>query len=874
MGDEKHKYEPIPIPSYEEAVASSSRRPSNQHEEEGSGAEREGLLQSSSNENNTQSQTQSGRSSNYRPPTVESARSSVDRRDSESSSARGSTEALRHELEQMDVEDQSQSSPCLRSRIRRKFSSLKTRIKEISRPITSRLSCFHLRLDFRNIYANGIDMEGQKCMIFLRLFALFLVMSIVYAIFVSDVFSFRKMNMGQIFEPESVRVYAQGQVNATMLGDNLKRVTQYPHIAGTEGNYALAQFVESRFKDSLMDEVSLEQFDVYLNYPKKDGRRVAIVEPQNLAWEAKIDEEKAFRDREQTLVFHGHSKSGNVTGPLVYANYGSREDFKKLEELGVKVKGSIALVRYYGTQGDRALKIKAAELAGAAGCIIYSDPNEDGYRRGPAFPDGRYMPADGVQRGAVSLMSWVVGDVLSPGWASDPDEKKRLKLEESEGLVNIPSIPLSWRDAQHLLKALKGHGKEVPKEWVGGVPEIDQWWTGDDGKDAPRVNLMNMQDEVERQPIYNVIGYINGMEDSEKKVVIGAHRDAWCYGAVDPGSGQAVLIEVARVLGELRLQGWRPLRTIEIASWDGEEYNLIGSTEHVEKHIDQLRADGVVYINVDSAVSGRDLKVQGNPIFKEALERVLEKLTDPATGENLKKVWDKKKLRIQGLGAGSDYVAFQDMAGTSSIDLAFVGDPYPYHSCYDNYDFMVKYGDPGFQYHKLLTQIWVALILEFSDSAILPFDIQNYASAVAGYVDDLEKYAHEKKAQNVNMKVLHDAAHVFQEEAKRAHHRSHVYNKTLMETGGFETGLMAGKRRGHNALLSYFDTRLLDLDEDGGVPNRTQFKHIIYGPQTWSGYDEAFFPAIRDAIDAGDWSLTQRWIDKVANKLSTASKRL
>ncbi|KAI5298278.1 hypothetical protein KEM56_004195, partial [Ascosphaera pollenicola] len=453
----------------------------------------------------------------------------------------------------------------------------------------------------------GLDIEGQKCMIFLRLFALLLVLAIIYAIFVSDVFSFRKMSVGQIFEPESVRVFAQSKVNETAIMDNLEIVTRYPHIAGTEGNYVFAQFVESRFKDALMDDVKLEQFDVYLNYPKRDGRRVAIVEPEDLIWEAKIDEEKAYRDREQTLVFHGHSKSGNVTGPLIYANYGSREDFDRLKELGVKVEGSVALVKYYGTQGDRALKIKAAELAGAVGCIIYSDPAEDGFRRGPVFPEGRYRPADGVQRGGVSLMSWVAGDVLSPGWASTPEEKMRLLPEESPGLVQIPSMPLSWKDAQHLLQALKGHGKRVPKDWVGGVPDIKEWWTGGDGNNAPRVNLMNIQDEVERQPIYNVIGQIVGLEESEKRVIIGSHRDAWCFGAVDPGSGTAVLLEVVRVLGELREAGWRPLRSLQIASWDGEEYNLVGSTEHVERHVEKLRNDGVVYINVDAAVSGKTL---------------------------------------------------------------------------------------------------------------------------------------------------------------------------------------------------------------------------------------------------------------------------
>ncbi len=304
----------------------------------------------------------------------------------------------------------------------------------------------------------------------------------------------------------------------------------------------------------------LEQFDVYLNYPKEGGRRIAIVEPSDLAWEAQIEE-----DIEQYPVFHGHSMSGSAKGHLIYANYGSREDFQRLKDQGMDLKGAIALVRYYGSQGDRALKVKAAELAGAIGCIIYSDPAEDGFLQGQPYPEGRYRPSDGVQRGAVSLMSWVVGDVLSPGYASLPGEQRRDSKNDSKGLNKIPSIPIAWKDAQKLLQALKGHGMELTDDWVGGVPEINEWWSGD--STSPIVELVNEQDEVERRPIYNVLGKIIGIEQPEKSIIIGNHRDAWCLGASDPGSGTAVMLEVVRVFGELVKKGWRPLRTIEFASW-------------------------------------------------------------------------------------------------------------------------------------------------------------------------------------------------------------------------------------------------------------------------------------------------------------------
>jgi hypothetical protein len=280
---------------------------------------------------------------------------------------------------------------------------------------------------------------------------LLIVVAVIYLLFLSDVFTMGgRMGIGQPYDPSTIRNSIQGQINETSISDKLRRLTNFAHMAGTEGSYVLAEWIEEEFRNAGLEDVGMEEFQVYLNYPRPGGRRIAIVEPPELAWEATIEEDQVYTDppRQQTLVFHGHSKSGNVTGPLIYAGYGSREDFESLSDRGIALNGSIVLARYYGSQGDRALKVKAAELAGAAGCIIYSDPAEDGFVRGPAYPDGRLMPKDGVQRGAVSLMSWVVGDVLTPGFASNPDEKRRLSPEESPGLPQIPSLPIAWRDAK------------------------------------------------------------------------------------------------------------------------------------------------------------------------------------------------------------------------------------------------------------------------------------------------------------------------------------------------------------------------------------------------------------------------------------------
>ncbi|KAJ5093038.1 hypothetical protein N7456_008899 [Penicillium angulare] len=855
MGDDKFEYQSLPIPSYEEATA----QPSSSRDNLGDGtdAERQGLL---------------GRqNSHYQPPTVESVRGSLDDLASSiSGSSRGSVEELRRELDQMDVDDSATSSssrPRLRHQFSKRFSTLTRTLSAIHRPLQRYLPDFSsFRFDFSVSNIRG-RMRDQGCLMLLRLFALLLVVTLVYVFFIGDIFNLNnRMIMGQTYSSSSVENFVQGNINDTHIAETLKHITSFPHIAGTEGSFYLAEWVEEAFHRAGFDAVEREEFQVYLNYPKDDGRKVAIIDPPHLVWEATLEENDS-----KTPTFHGHSKSGNVTGPLVYANFGSREDFQLLADRGISLNGTIALVRYYGTESDRALKIKAAELAGAAGCIIYSDPSQDGFIKGPAFPKGRYMPADGVQRGGVSLMSYVVGDVLSPGWASTPGEKHRLSLEDSPGLHNIPSLPIAWRDAQRLLQALEGHGDRVPEDWVGGVPKIQGWWTGN--QDSPIVNLMNLQDEVKRMPIYNVHGTILGLEERDKKIIVGNHRDSWCMGSVDPGSGTAVFLEVVRAFGELLNYGWRPLRTIEFVSWDAEEYNLIGSTEHVEKEIENLRSNAYAYLNVDVGVSGSEFRVSGSPVFERTVMQILGRLSDPSANKTLKELWEEKGTKFEPLGAGSDYVAFQDIAGTSSIDFGFEGDAYPYHSCYESYEWMEKFGDPGFQYHKLLAEFWSLLLLDLSENPMLPFDMQAYSRSIKGWVEDLNKFTKDKKA-DVNLEAMFNAVAGLESNTAEFESWNQVWHDTVWGSGGYETNVMAIQRVNHNLRMASFDTNLLDLEKGGGIPNRTQFRHVVFGPELWSGYDASIFPAIRDTINTGNWTLAQHWIDRVAKVIHTASTNL
>ncbi|KAL8726701.1 MAG: hypothetical protein Q9166_006569 [cf. Caloplaca sp. 2 TL-2023] len=863
MVDEKpHRYEhhdSLPIPTYEEATSS---RPSSSQsylgpEEVSHDAERQGLL----------SRTQN---IGYEPPTVESARSSLDFLPS---SSRSSAEALQREMQQMDVEEP--GDPTTRAnRFSKRFTSLTHSLSSINLPFRQWLpSGQYIRARIPSL--PRLPFQPNWILVG-RIFALFLVVFIIWLFFISDLFAVRTRQTTNMFDPESLRTYILNHIDADNIRRNLEHATKYDHVAGTEGNFFLAKWVETSFQQAGLNNVGLERFDVYLNYPKKGGRRVAIIDPPELEWFAKIEEELVYPiefEAQQTLVFHGHSKTGNVTGPLVYANYGSREDFQQLADSGIKVEDSIALVRYYGTQNDRSLKVKAAEQAGAVGCIIYSDPADDGFLKGKPYPKGRYMPDDGVQRGSVAMSSWVIGDVLSAGFASLPGERRRDPVENNPGLANIPSIPLAWRDAQKLLQALKGHGKKVtdPKA-IGGVPDVE-WWTGDSG--SPTALLMNDQIEKEREGIYNVLGKIRGFEQPEKSMIVGNHRDAWCFGGADPGSGTAVMLEVVRIFGELTTAGWRPRRSIEFASWDGEEYNMIGSTEHVENRIEDLRRDAFAYLNVDVAVVGTDFKAEG-PIFESALKRVLDHVTDPKdSNRTFLQIWEDKRATMAGLGSGSDYVAFLDLAGTSSIDMSFDGPPFPYHSCYDNFDWMKQFGDPGFQYHKALAQIWALLILDMADRPRIPFDMNIYAREVTKYVSDLETYVKAKSTESsptIDLLSLKKAANDFVVEAKRFEDWGAVWSKAVFEAGGFEINTLAQERLARNTKMADFETHLLDLN--GGLPGREQFKHIIFAPQLWDTYGTAYFPGVRDAVDEGKWELAQKQVEKTAWILGRAAGKL
>ncbi|KAK3400331.1 hypothetical protein B0T20DRAFT_182318 [Sordaria brevicollis] len=905
------RYEPAPpIPTYDEAIASGAgshtvfeapHSPLDTTEHTEGHSLLGGTASSSSNNDRTRPPR------GYQPPTVETDDegepwgSSDDDSDSEA-------DHVRREMQEMEIDDSSHRSQSIWGKRIGRFSLPRWkwgwRLPQISLPRFRRhdanASLESATTPAANNDTNNSNGQEQPSsasrfafptigstalfLMIARLLALFLLLGFVYLIFVSDMFTMRSSMLSQ----DQVLAYLERDINEGLIRNNLQHFTSYSHLAGTEGDYALMEDVETLFRRYGLDDVSRDTYYVYLNYPKPDGRAVEIIDEKanngqgKAIWSAKLEE----NDRSttitghQTEAFHGHSKTGDVRGRLIYANYGSREDFQRIKDLGIKTDGAIALVRYYGPHADRALKVKAAELAGFAGCLIYSDPLDDGFRKGDTAPKGPFMPADGVQRGSVSLMSWVVGDVLTPGWGSK-EKLPRMKKEQTNGLVKIPSLPLAWRDAKVLLQHLKGKGERVPADWVGGVPDVDEWWTGHH-ESSPIVRLKNDQDENEKQEIWNVYGTILGIEQEEKKVIIGNHRDAWTLGAADPHSGTAIMLELARVFGLLVMRGWRPLRTIQFMSWDAEEYNLIGSTEFVEQNEDMLRMDALAYINLDTAVTGNTLHVAGSPVFKGLVLDILRQVTDPIENATLLELWEKRNANdLEGLGAGSDYVAFQDIVGTSSIDLHFDGKGHPYHSSYDTFEWMEQVGDPDFVHHKMLAHVVALLLYRLSDHPVLEFDMPHYAEKIRDWTGEIVRWVEDQaksakqddvpKELKTSLDSLIQASNEVMEAVERFIIGLQEWRSSVISTGGWEPSGWGRRRCEFNSKMALFESDLLDAE---GIPNRTQFKHVLFGPQLWSGYDVAYFPSIRDTVESGDWALANRTIAKVADIIKRAARNL
>lgn len=680
------------------------------------------------------------------------------------------------------------------------------------------------------------------------------------------------------FSPRSFAAYERWErryleiPDAAKCGKYLRRLTAKPHVAGTPGDRRVTEFIYDEFKrDGLNPEIV--EYRVLLSYPKKIA--VELVAPDRVKLanpEPKIPHDKDTRvsDPMARMPWNGYSPSADLTAPVIYVNYGSAEDYDQLEKLGVSVKGKIVLARYFhGYRGGKSLE---AEKRGAAGIIVYSDPAADGATKGGVYPQGPWGPPGHFQRGAVVYDFQVPGDPLTPGWPST-DSARRIPEAEAKILPKIPMVPLSAADAQEILKRLAG--PEVPKGWQGGLP-----FTYHLGDDTVKVRLaLEMENRV--TPIWNVIGRIAGSEEPEKLVILSNHHDAWVYGAVDPSSGTATMLETARALGGLWKEGFRPRRTIVLGNWDAEEYTLTGSTEWGEQYEEELRKNAVVCLNVDASTSGAEFTVSTVPALLPAIIEATQAVRDPATGRTIYERWKERRsvgnvrsYALPGstggpvpfgiLGGGSDFMVFLQHDGVPSLDMIFDGPYGVYHSVYDDYAWMERFGDPGFRYHAAMSRLWGLLALRFAQADLLPFDYSIYAAEVAAYLQGLEKIAPADFFASEIQPLMQKCA-AWKEAAAQATAELEAWRCGGERSAGNSAGLKPAATEAFNDRLMAQERALLD---EQGIPGRPWFRHLIYAPLP--SYEPETLPGLREALVARDLERARAEAERLKQALERA----
>lgn len=645
--------------------------------------------------------------------------------------------------------------------------------------------------------------------------------------------------------------------------EHLRRLTMEPHVAGTREDYQTAIYVRDQMRAyGLQSE--LKEYQVLLQYPKQPSV-VEILTPRRQRLqtvETIVPEDPSSSSRRIIPLFNGYSGIGDVTAPLVYVNYGLPNDYEALKRMGVVVKGKIVIARY--GQSFRGVKAKVAEDEGAVGLIIYSDPADDGYVQGDTYPKGPWRPPQSAQRGSVQYLFEYPGDPLTPGVPSIPGQP-RIRLEDAENLTRIPVQPLSYGEAGKLLEVLRGPLR--PRGFQGGLPFA--YHVG--GTNDVRVRLKTDLEYVERT-IWNVITRIEGSEEPDRWVIMGNHRDAWTFGAVDPNSGTTAMLEAGRGFGQLLKRGWRPRRTIIMCSWDAEEYGLIGSVEWAEEYANELKTNAVAYLNMDSAVSGPNFGAASVPSMWKLIRSATRDIHDPGTGKSVYQAWQERsraslpeaeltdaetgsdrpiaEARIGALGSGSDYTPFLQHLGVPALDMGFGGDYGVYHSAYDSFYWMSKFGDPTFAYHVAAAQVWGTIALRLANASVLPFDYTDYATQVKDFMTETMRAARRRRlADSFDARALNEAIREFVEEAARVERRRREAVTEFEAARGAtsEEGRRAAERlrRLNDALMSaeraFTDAR--------GLRGRPWYKHQIYAPGYYTGYAAQPLPDLRSAID-------------------------
>ncbi len=659
--------------------------------------------------------------------------------------------------------------------------------------------------------------------------------------------------------------------------EHLRILTQAPHMAGTFEDKATADYVAGKFRDAGLD-TEIVEYKVWINYPLEIS--VDLIAPAGVAMHGPtrehVNNDPLQDDPRVVMPFNGMSPSGDVEAEVVYANYGTPDDFDKLAKLGIDVKGKIVVVRY--GQNFRGVKVFVAQERGAAGVIIYSDPADDGWRRGDKYPDGPWRPDTGVQRGSTGYMFEFPGDPTTPGVASTPSlpDSQRVSPEQSAQMPKIPVTPLSYQDVWPVLQHLGG--PDSPREWQGSLPFTYHVGAG------PAKLKMHLTQDYQFRTLWDVVGRVKGSELPDQWVVVGNHRDAWVYGAVDPNSGTAAMLEAVHGVGELIKSGWKPKRTIVFASWDGEEEGLMGSTEWVEQHEAELR-NSPAYFNVDVAVSGPKFGASAVPCLKQFLRDVTKVVPSPKGG-TVYEVWQKASLPetpaatqspteaigdsrrppaaqvksdvpVGDLGSGSDYTAFLQHLGVPSSDVNSSGPYGVYHSVFDNFNWFKKFGDPDFVYEQQMARVLGLEAVRMADADVLPYDYEEYGQEVVAYLDAAHKRADDKfGAHALNFEAVNTAAHHFESAGAK------ILSK--------QKTAPPDATRLNQALLNAERALLVPQ----GLPHRPWFRHAIYAPGEYTGYAAVVIPGVNEALDKGDSERARQQLATLAAALERAAKTL
>jgi N-acetylated-alpha-linked acidic dipeptidase len=642
--------------------------------------------------------------------------------------------------------------------------------------------------------------------------------------------------------------FQQG-VSAESLGRLNRGYSRRPHLVGTENQARVVESALAKLRSYGLD-AHLQSYDVWISRP--ESIQVAMTKPYLRAASAKEPPMPWSRDFEDVVpAYNAYSPPGDVTAPVVYANYGLPEDYAALDDLGVSVAGKIVLVRY--GQSFRGVKVHVAEQHGAVGVIIYSDPEDDGFVKGPVYPVGPWRPADSKQRGSIQFLWDYPGDPLTPGEPSIPGTR-RLDPSQATDIAKIPSTPISYGDAQPLLQALGGPAG--PDSFQGGLGF--QYHVGP----GPTEARLNLDIAYEQHRVTDVIAEIRGTTKPGQKVIVGAHSDAWTYGSNDNVSGFSAVNEIGRSLGRLLRRGWRPERTIVLAGWDGEEYGLLGSTEWGEQFARDLTRNAVAYLNMDG-VAGRKFGASAVPSADKLIADVTKTVPDPGGG-SVYDEWrgDAATPTVDRLGSGSDYTVLLDHLGVPAMDLGMTTPSGEYHSAYDDTYQLEHFLDPGYLGHQTAARAVGVTALRLANADALPLRYSDYAAQVDSYVAELQEIQRTNPAAaQVDLKPLRDAAQAWgvASSSLEAHAADLVSS---------DSPRSRALRRVNRALMS--EERLLLTS--AGIPGRPWFKHQVYAPGINTGYAAQFLPGIRDALDAGDAATVTRYRDLLLDSLHRATE--